>query len=69
MKRSPRYSFPYRTKPFMSNPDLPWVIIKFPSGLNGLPVVYPCGNTHEETEKVREFIEKALNRVDPGSRG
>jgi len=62
MRCSPRYLYPYRTKPPLSNSDTPWVIIKFPSGLNGPPVIYPCGNSHEETEKVRELIENALNQ-------
>jgi len=61
MKRSPR-CFSYRTKsPLSNSKDTPWVIIRFPNGINGLPVVYPCGDSYEETEKVRELIEKIFN--------
>jgi len=60
MKR-PQFLYPYLTKVPLSTPIVPWVTIMFPHGLDGPAVIYPCGDTHEETEKVRELIENALN--------
>lgn len=62
MTHSPKYSYPYRTKPPLSNSDVPWVTVKFPSGLSGPPEIYCFADTFEETAKVREIIERALNQ-------
>lgn len=67
MRRSDsKLFFPYRKQPPLSrSSDTPWVIVKFPNGVEGLPVIYPCGNTHEETEKVRVLVEKAFGQGNP----
>lgn len=61
MRRAPRYYLPYPATDLVSSPDIPWITIKFPFGLNGPPEIYCCADTFEETQKVREFIERALN--------
>ncbi len=38
----------------MSNP--PHAIIKWPEGLSGVPVLYPMGDSFEQSEKIRELF-------------
>ena len=48
----------YPQKEPLSN--APRGIVVWPNGLAGDPVVYPIGDTDEETERIRERLEGAL---------
>ena len=39
-------------------------VLVWPGGIHGgkKPIIYPLGTTDEETEAIREFIEKALDQ-------
>ena len=67
-KSDSKYSFPYRKISPLSNPDRPWLIIRWPHGLGGLPVAYPYGTSFEEVEEVRKVAERMLTQADPGPR-
>ena len=60
MKR-PQFLYPYLTKVPLSTPIVPWVTIRFLSGLSGPPVIYPCGNSHNRKYIGLTVVEVAVN--------
>ena len=61
MKRSPRCLLKYRTNPALSTP-IPWITIRFPTGLTGPPEISVFADTEEETARVKEFMKRAISQ-------
>jgi hypothetical protein len=49
--------------------NVPSVIIRWPQGLGGLPIIFPMGSSAEETEAIRHLLEGFLNNKRQANKG
>ncbi len=57
--------FLYSTDEDLSNP--PSVIVEWPGGLSNQPMVYPLGNSLEQSEEIRRLLEGLLQGANEGA--
>jgi len=41
----------------------PRVVVEWPRGLSGVPVIFPMGRSYEENQKIRQLIEIVLGNI------
>ncbi len=54
----------YSTDKDLSNPK---VVVEWPEGLSSPPVVYPLGNSLEQSEEIRRLFEGLLQSANEGA--
>ncbi len=58
MKQNPDALFLYSTDEDLSNPK---AVLEWPQGLSSPPVVFPLGNSFEQSEEIRRLFEGLLD--------